>query len=455
MIKLTGRHLARLVLDQYEIEGAYLNIGLTRVLNQFNQAEQREKDFCSELVYGVLRNLLKIDFILGRLLSRPLDSLKIPVKNILRIAIYQLLQLSEIPEHAVVHSAVAETKKTKYSGLAGLVNGVLRNYLRQKNKNIMPDLETGLVQYLSLEYSHPIWLIERWLDRFGPTTTKKLLKANNEPPPLTVRINQHLVKCEEFKKELTDQGIHWRPGRFLAEAITLWDLPSAITELSQFQEGKFFIQDESSMLVGHLIAPRPDETIIDLCAAPGGKSTHMAELTADRCCIISIDDHSHKINLIRENVARLKLENIEPVLGDARKVFSGNDHWADAVLVDAPCSGTGVFRRRVDARYRRKPEEIKALAALQREILQQAARLVRPGGRLVYSTCTLEPEENQEQIKWFIRNYPEFQIEPYSEFLPDGLEACLAETDRRWATLLPMPNGGDGFFMCRLKRVIP
>lgn len=454
MINLTGRHLARLVLDQYEIEDTYLNLGLTRILNQYNQADQREKDFCSELVYGVLRNLLKIDFILGRLLSRPLDSLKIPVKNILRIAIYQLLQLSAIPEHAVVHSAVAETKDTKYSGLAGLVNGVLRNYLRQKNKIIMPDPGTELSQYLSLEYSHPMWLVERWLDRFGLATTKTLLKTNNEPPPLTVRINQHLVECEQFKAELTAQGIHWCPGRFLTEAITLWDLPAAITELSQFQEGKLFVQDESSMLVGHLIAPRSGETIIDLCAAPGGKSTHMAELTADRCRIISIDDHPHKIDLIRENAARLRLENIEPVLGDARKVFGDDEQWADAVLVDAPCSGTGVLRRRVDARYRRKPEELKALATLQREILQQAARLVRPGGRLVYSTCTLEPEENQEQIKWFIQNHPEFQIEPYSKFLPDGVKACLVETDRRWATLLPMPNGGDGFFMCRLKRVI-
>ena len=455
MINLTGRHLARLVLDQYEIEDTYLNLGLTRILNQYNQADQREKDFCSELVYGVLRNLLKIDFILGRLLSRPLESLKIPVKNILRIAIYQLLELSEIPEHAVVHSAVAETKGTRYSGLSGLVNGVLRNYLRQKNKLSMVDPETELAQYLSLEYSHPIWLIERWLDQFGLATTKTLLETNNRQPPLTVRINQHLVEGEEFKKELTAQGILWRPGLFLDEAITLWDLPSSIAGLSQFQEGKFFVQDESSMLVGHLIAPRPDETIIDLCAAPGGKSTHMAELTADRCRIISIDDHPHKVGLIKENAARLKLENIEPVLGDARKVFIDGDQWADAVLVDAPCSGTGVLRRRIDARYRRKPDEIKALAALQREILQRAARLVRPGGRLVYSTCTLEPEENQEQIKWFTQNYPEFQIEPYSQFLPEGLEACLAETDRRWATLLPVPDGGDGFFMCRLRRVSP
>ncbi|MGE5607503.1 MAG: 16S rRNA (cytosine(967)-C(5))-methyltransferase RsmB [Bacteroidota bacterium] len=455
MNSITGRHLARLVLDQYENEDAYLNLALARILNQFNQADQREKDFCSELVYGVARHLLKIDFILGRLLSRPLDSLKTPVKNILRIAIYQLLRLPEIPEHAVVNTAVVETKNTKYSGLAGLVNGVLRNYLRKSDKIALPSRENNPVQFLSLEYSHPNWLVERWLARFSLETTELILKANNENPPLTVRINQHLTDGEIFKNELTAQGIRWLPGHFLEEAIILRDLPCALAELSQFQEGKIFVQDESSMLVARLLAPRSGETIIDLCAAPGGKSTHLAELADDRCHIISVDDHPHKIELIRENAARLKLESIETVLGDARKVFAGDERQVDAVLVDAPCSGTGVLRRRVDARYRRKPEDIKDLAALQREILEQAARLVRPGGRLVYSTCTLEPEENQEQIRYFIKNHAEFRIEPYARFLPRGLETCLAEPNSQWATLLPSSDGGDGFFMCRLKRINP
>lgn len=455
MNNLTGRHLARLVLDQYENEGAYLNLALTRTLNQFNQADRREKDFCSELAYGVLRYLFKIDFILGRLLSRPLNSLKTPVKNILRIAIFQLLKLPEIPDHAVVHTAVVETKNTKYSGLAGLVNGVLRNYLRKREDIVLPDPALETVKYLSLEYSHPKWLVERWLERFGLETTERILKANNEIPPLTVRINQHLTDCKALKSQLTAQGIHWLPGHFLEEAITFQDLPCALAELPQFQEGKIFVQDESSMLVARLLAPRPGETIIDFCAAPGGKSTHLAELANDQCQIISIDDHPHKIDLIRENASRLKLKKIEPVLGDARKVFAGDARQVDAVLVDAPCSGTGVLRRRVDARYRRKPEDIKALAALQREILEEAARLVRMGGRLVYSTCTLEPEENQEQIKWFIENHSGFQIEPYSEFLPQGLETCLADLNGQWATLLPQAGGGDGFFMCRLKRVTP
>lgn len=454
MIDLSGRHLARLVLDQYETENAYLNLALTRVLNEFDRAGRREKAFCSELVYGVLRHLLRIDFILGRLLSRPLNSLKPPVKNSLRIALYQLLQLPEIPKHAVVNAAVMEIKLTKFSGLAGLVNGVLRNYLRTQNQISLPDRQADPVGYLTLEYSHPDWLVERWLDRFGLETTEALLKNNNQQPPLSARINQHLVNCSDFKNQLNRLGIQWRPGCFLEEAITLHNLDGSIDELSIFQEGKIFIQDESSMLVAHLLNPRSNEIIIDLCAAPGGKSTHMAELANDQCRIISVDDHPHKINLIRENALRLNLKSIEPVLGDARNIFAGDNLAVDGVLVDAPCSGTGVLRRRVDARYRRHLEDIYDLAVLQREILAQAARLVKPGGRLVYSTCTLEPEENQEQIKWFIERYPDFVIESYTGYLPAGLEACLWEPkNRQWVTLLPVSEGGDGFFICRLKRL--
>lgn len=455
MTNISGRHLARLVLDQYEKDDAYLNLALARVLNQYNQVARREKDFCSELVYGSARHLLKIDFILGRLLSRPLDSLKTPVKNILRLAIYQLLIRPEIPEHAVVHAAVAEIKKTKFAGLAGLVNGVLRNFLRSRDRIAFPERETDPVGYLALEYSHPQWLVERWLKRYGPEATERILKIDNQQPPLTVRINRNRTDVSAFKSELTKLGIPWRPGLFLAEAITFPELPCPLEDFGPFRDGRIFVQDESSMLVAHLLDPRPGETIIDLCAAPGGKSTHLAELTADQCRILSVDDHPHKVDLIRENAARLKLKSIEPVLGDARNFAPENLPAADAVLVDAPCSGTGVLRRRVDARYRRRPEDIPALVGLQREILRQAARLVRPGGRLVYSTCTLEPEENQDQIKWFLENFSDYRIESYRERLPSGIGSYLAEPESKWATLLPIPDGGDGFFMCRLNRVGP
>jgi 16S rRNA (cytosine967-C5)-methyltransferase len=232
----------------------------------------------------------------------------------------------------------------------------------------------------------------------------------------------------------------------------LRNLPVAFEALDAFQSGKITPQDESSMLVAHLVNPQPGETIIDLCAAPGGKSTHMAELMQDQGQIFSLDDHSHKVELIAANARRLKLTAINPILGDARNFALPAGAAADAVLVDAPCSGTGVLRRRVDARYRRTAAEIAQLATLQREILNQAASLVKPGGRLVYSTCTLEPEENQQQIEAFVAAHPEFTAIAWQPFLPATLVTYLEDPGQKWATILPTPAGGDGFFICRLER---
>jgi 16S rRNA (cytosine967-C5)-methyltransferase len=225
-----------------------------------------------------------------------------------------------------------------------------------------------------------------------------------------------------------------------------------VEELTEFQQGRFFVQDENAMLVTHLLKPLPGELLIDLCAAPGGKSTHLAELMGDRGEIISVDNYPNKVELIRENVERLKLKSIKPQLGDAREFSLGEGPLADGVLVDAPCSGTGVFRRRVDARYRRKPEDITELVKLQREIIHNAASLVKPGGRLIYSTCTLEPEENEEQIKWFLTQRPDYEVEDFRAYLPEKVAEFALNPKEPWLTILPISGGGDGFFMCRMKR---
>jgi 16S rRNA (cytosine967-C5)-methyltransferase len=255
--------------------------------------------------------------------------------------------------------------------------------------------------------------------------------------------------------ELLREGVECHPGLFLNEALTVRSLPGGVEELTVFKAGQVFAQDESSMLVAHLLNPGPGELVVDLCAAPGGKSTHLAEMMGDRGEVISVDDHRHKITLIAENAGRLKLGCVKPVFGDARNFELAGGKLADAVLVDVPCSGTGVLRRRVDLRYRRQPEEIPQLVETQREILDHAALLVRPGGRLVYSTCTLEKEENEAQIEWFLATHPEYQPADFRGFLPANLEPYLAEPDRKWATILPISGGGDGFFMCRMEKTGP
>ena len=448
----SGRRLAQLVLDRVELEDAYVNLALQDVLKEYQEIDRRERAFCTDLVYGALRNLLNLDYILGRLLSRPLPSLKVPVKNVLRLALYQLIFLPEIPERAVCHSAVEEIKHSKYVGLANLVNGVLRNYLRTRAKLEFPKREQDLERFLSLTYSHPLWLVKRWLTRFGPELTEQLLKIDNEQPPLTLRVNQHHFKLTDVVAELTKDGVVTAHGLLLPEALIIKELPQPLNDLAGFQKGQFFMQDESSMLVAHSLQPLPNELIIDLCAAPGGKSTHLAELSADGARIISVDNHPHKVELIAANAKRLGLTSIQPTLGDATSFTLEAELLADAVLVDAPCSGTGVLRRRVDARYRRQPGDIIELAKLQREILNQAAGLVKPKGRLIYSTCTLEAEENEAQVEWFLGQHPEYFVADCKEFLPDKVGDLVVEKEKPWATILPVSSGGDGFFICRFEK---
>jgi 16S rRNA (cytosine967-C5)-methyltransferase len=447
----SGRYLAQLVLDRIEQDNAYANLVLPKILNESGpDLERREKALATELVYGTLRHLLKIDYILGRLLSRPFATLKTPVKSVLRLALYQLLFLPDIPARAVCHSAVEQIKHSQYSGLAPLVNGVLRSYLRNQNGIKFPDPVSKPAENLSLEHSHPLWLVKRWLAGFGPEVAGRILQAGNEPPPLTWRVNRRLTNAVEVMAELAQQEVQSRPGLFLEEAILVENLGESVEKLPLFQSGRIFIQDESAMLVAHLVDPKPGEFIVDLCAAPGGKSTHLAELMNDQGEIISVDNHPHKINLIGDNAERLNLTIIKPVLGDARSFSLTEGRLADAVLVDAPCSGTGVLRRRVDARYRRRPEDIRELAAIQQAILDQAAAAVKPGGRLVYSTCTLEPEENQEQIQSFLERHPEFELTDFRAFLPEKIIQYAYAPDSKWLTILPIPGGGDGFFMGRL-----
>jgi 16S rRNA (cytosine967-C5)-methyltransferase len=447
-----GRQLAQIVLDRVETRASYLNLALPEVFNEYPDADQRERAFGTELAYGVYRHLYKLDYILGRLLSRPFKSLKIPVKNALRIAVYQLLYLPDIPERAVCYSAVEQIKNSRYQGLAPLVNGVLRAYLRNRSNLTLPERNPDLAEYLSIEYSHPRWLVERWLARFGPEKAERLLQNNNEQAPLYMRINQHRASIATVLAELEQEEIKYSPGVILAEAVRILSLPAPLEQWELFRAGKLFVQDESSMLVAHLLEPQAGETIVDLCAAPGGKSTHMAELMKDQGRVWSIDDHPHKIKLITENARRLHLRSIQPNLADARFFEIPDGALADAVLIDAPCTGTGVLRRRVDARYRRQPGDIPKLAAIQREILDHAAEIVRPGGRLIYSTCTLEPEEDQEQVRQFLERHPEFEAVDFRQYLPQALMQYLAEPDHKWLTILPIPDGGDGFFMCRLER---
>ncbi|HHW12350.1 MAG TPA: 16S rRNA (cytosine(967)-C(5))-methyltransferase RsmB [Firmicutes bacterium] len=444
MIKKTsGRRLALDALLAIAEEGAYAN----RILNSLftkEQPDEKEKRLATELVLGTLRHRSRLDFLLNRLLTKELSGLPVAIREVLRLSLYQLI-FTNHPAYAVVNEAVALTKAGKYRGLSRLVNGVLRNYLRrqQELEQALPDFAQDPVGHLTIVHSHPRWLVERWIRRWGEEMTHRLVEANNAPAPLSVRTNTLRINRDELLAAMTKAGIEAEPVPTIPEAIRVKS-GQELTSNPLWTEGYFYIQDEASMLVAHLLAPEPGMVIADLCAAPGGKTTHLAQLMNNLGRIYALDQFEHKTALIAENARRLGIGIIEPLTTDARCWRPAEP--VDGILLDAPCTGTGVIRRRPDIRWRRQPDDLAQLVPLQQELLNHAASLLRPGGRLVYSTCSLEREENEEQITRFLAAHPEFRVDLPANFAVDFPADRLAEG----FLIMPRVDGPDGFFMTRL-----
>ncbi|MCL5677321.1 MAG: 16S rRNA (cytosine(967)-C(5))-methyltransferase RsmB, partial [Firmicutes bacterium] len=439
-----AREVALLALRDVDQGEAYAGVALDRARSR-HPLSQRDRSLVTELVYGAVRRQNTLDWAISQAASRPLDKMPAWVRADLRLAAYQLLFLDRIPPSAAVNEAVELAKKYGHAGLAGFVNGVLRGLLRQKDRLPYPDRSKDPVGYLSLRHSHPAWMVRRWLERFGFEGTEALCRINNETPPLVLRPNRLKTNAAGLVRSLEAEGAEAEPAGLVPDAVVLKRGPS-FEELASFQEGLFSVQDEGSMLVGQVLAPPPGETVLDACAAPGGKSTHLAELMGDQGKIIAVDPYEHKLDLIRDNARRLGTHIIVPELGDAREVGGRLAEQAGAVLVDAPCSGLGVLRRRPDARWRKQPEQIEELHRLQLEILEGAAKAVKPGGALVYSTCTIEPEENQGTVAAFLAEHRDFHPDSLKPYLPDSLVGEPG-VDQGWLQLLPHVHGTDGFFI--------
>lgn len=445
MIEASARGAALAVLQCVETQGAYANLALAKTLAR-SPLDARDRAFCAELAYGTIRLRARLDFLLGQLLARPLAKLPVLIRNLLRLSLYQLESLPDVAPYAVVDEAVTLAKQAGFTGFTGLVNAVLRGFMRKREALVLPGPEDPAA-CLATTLSHPAWLAERWLNRLGPAEALALAMADNRPAAVVLRVNTLRITCAGLVERLLAAGIKAEPCCLAPEGILL-AAPRGIEDLPGYDEGLFLAQDEGAILAGHVVAPGGGETIVDLCAAPGGKTTHLAALSNDRARIIALDNHGHKVKLIEENCRRLGVVSVTAIMADARQFHL--EEQVDAVLLDAPCSGTGVLRRRVDLRWRRKHEDLPELVALQRELLRQAGGLVKPGGRLVYVTCSLEPEENEEQVRWF--------VDANREFIPDGLRRCLPPPaaalvgDEPWLYLWPHRHGTDGFFLCRLER---
>ncbi|WP_274361548.1 16S rRNA (cytosine(967)-C(5))-methyltransferase RsmB [Paenibacillus thermotolerans] len=445
-----ARELALQALLSVEAEGAYSNLALNEAL-QKHRPEPREAALATELVYGTIQRKNTLDTVLNRFINKGVEKLQPWVRSLFRLSAYQLLYLDRVPAHAAVSEAVAIAKRRGHQGISGMVNAVLRNVLRTPDP-LQPQPDWTASERIAFVHSHPEWLVKRWIGQFGEETAANIAAANNEPPSVSIRANTLRISRDELLRKLTSAGIDAKPSDVSPSGIVVKGAGN-MAHSQWYKDGLCTIQDESSMLVASALAPPPKARVLDCCAAPGGKTTHLAELMGGEGTVVSCDIHPHKRELIESNVKRLELSNVETHTIDATKLagkFPENSF--DAVLLDAPCSGFGVIRRKPDIKWSKRPEDVKEIAGLQHDILTSIHGLLRPGGTLVYSTCTLDAEENERQIERFLSEYPMFELDDsIARYVPQEVAARCAIAPGQ-LRVLPHYFGSDGFFIARLRK---
>jgi 16S rRNA (cytosine967-C5)-methyltransferase len=412
----------------------------------------------TELVYGTIQRLNTIDYFLERWVRKGIQTLQPWVRCLLRLSFYQLHYLQRIPDHAAVHEAVNIARKRGHAGISGLVNAVLRSAIRQRADLRVPD-ELPAAKRISLVHSHPEWLVERWIGQYGEAPAEAMCEANNRPPHSSARVNALRHSREALLGELAAGGIAAAASELAPAGIVLAE-GGNWAQTEAYARGDLSIQDESSMLVAEIADPQPGARVLDCCAAPGGKTGHLAEKMRDRGELWACDLHVHKVKLIERQAQRLQLTCVHTIAEDARVLparFAAESF--DVVLLDAPCTGLGVIRRKPDIKWAKRPEDIAAIAQVQRELISRIAGLVKPGGTLVYSTCTTEAEENRQVIAGFLSEQPDFALdlaEPEPRLQPSvaNLPAPLRQALRTDGMLQILPHefGTDGFFIAKLRK---
>jgi len=428
------------------------------VLLRESDVSGRDRALATELVYGVLRRRMWLDHVIGVFASRPLDAIDLPLLLILRIAVYQILFLDRIPDHAAVSEAVSGARAIARGGKAGaaFVNGLLRSMLRGRDRIPavpvavpVPDGRTDPAKTLALAASHPEWLVRRWIERLGLEETAKLLAAANVPAPMALRANRLRTDPAALAGRLRGEGVLTRPSSLLDGFLVVEEGNAWRTRA--FDEGLFYIQDEAAGLVASTIRAERGMRILDACAAPGGKALALAEILGAQGQVVAADRHVSRLRLLAENARRLGVRCAALAADMAQAAPLRESARFDVVLVDAPCTGTGVIRRHPELRYRLEPEDISRLAAIQSALLSRCAGLVRPGGALVYAVCSLEPEEGPERVAALLAQRPELRAE--TPAVPPGCDALVAATPAGPALVtLPHRDATDGFFAMTLRR---
>ncbi|RZM77181.1 16S rRNA (cytosine(967)-C(5))-methyltransferase [Leptolyngbya iicbica] len=427
--------------------GGYADVVLHRLLAKVKLSAV-DRAFATELVYGTVRRQRTLDALIDQLGKKPAHQQLPELRVILHLGFYQLRFLTQVPESAAVNTSVELTKALGKGKLSGVVNGILRQYIRRRQTGVDPlTLPSDRVTALGIQHSFPDWMVELWLEQLGETDAIALCDWFNQPPAIDLRVNVLQQSREAVQQSLAAAGITVTALPHLSQALRLPPSAGAIQALPGYAEGHWTVQDASAQLVSTLVAPQPGNLVVDACAAPGGKTTHLAELMGDQGLIWACDRTPSRLKKISQNVRRLQLNCIQTCQGDSTEItkFEGE---GDRVLVDAPCSGLGTLHRHADARWRQTPASVQELAALQLRLLNRAATWVKPTGTLVYATCTLHPMENEAVIEQFLSTHPDWQILPPQTGEPTAAFA----TPEGWVKVWPHQANMDGFFMVRLGR---
>lgn len=444
----TARQTALQVLYTIEVQQAFTDVALRHTLDR-SPLDRRERAFVTECVYGVVRWQGRIDWLLAQVCRRPLETLTPWIRNALRLGAYQCLWMTGVPHRAAVYETVELARRFGHQGTARLVNGVLRTLLRQYNVYTLPDAATQSAAHLAVAFSHPQWLVERWLKRYGWERTQALCEANNRAGGITLRTNTLRTTPAALAQRLQQEGLrHVAPSTLVPEGLIVHGT-DRLDALPSYGEGLFQVQDEGAMLVALLCQPRPGHRVLDACAAPGGKTTHLAQLMQDTGWIVACDVQAGRLRLLCDNVRRLRLRCVTAVVADAARALPVRGSL-ERILVDAPCTGFGVLRRRPDIKWRRTPADFAALQALQLALLDQAQRVLAADGLLVYSVCSNEPEETHEVVARFLAAHPELRLVSADLAfvrrcpVPSATAGTLDLTPEQWLT--------DGVFVARFCR---
>lgn len=410
----------------------YSHLVIRDVLNKYQYLEKQERAFLTRLAEGTIEHMLEMDFIINSFSKVKVKKMKPLIRNLLRMSVYQLKYMDAIPDAAVCNEAVKLAKKRGFGQLRGFVNGVLRSIAREVSRLQYPDEKLEPVRFIEVNYSVPAWMAEQWIRDYGFEKTKQISASFFVERPITIRTNLLRIQPEELKAKLESEGVTVKevPALSYAFEISGFDY---LQSLESFTEGLFYVQDISSMMVAEIAAPEMNSYIIDVCAAPGGKSSHLAEKMQGTGTVEARDLTEYKVSLIEENIERHGLENMNAVQMDATVFDEASVNKADVLVCDLPCSGLGVMGKKTDIRYKMTAEKQQDLVQLQRDILSTVHTYVKPGGTLVYSTCTIHRGENEGNVEWFLKTYPEFSLVSMEQMFP-------GETYH------------DGFFIAKLVR---